>query len=214
MDRTTWKTRSISHPRYKPKVNEQQLTNQHSAFSATCCTDRAGCYSDLGCTTCCTTQPTAHERRATKVPQQGCATKVYVCHQGYGLRLRVDLPCCVFGSLLLHFLLVAACGGFCWLPISYVQCTQSTSYRIISHGTKVWREESNHRWNTIWNAVAMNRRLVTVIHTAAKKHHRQFTHLCILLWTSFTAQQGVSQKYRCRIHWLIELWLHVPLDTK
>ena len=55
MDRAMWKTRSISQPGYKQKVNKQ-LTNQRSAFSATCCTIRAGCYSDLGCATCCVTQ--------------------------------------------------------------------------------------------------------------------------------------------------------------
>jgi len=56
------------------KVNKQQLTNQHLAFSATCCTDRAGCYSDLGCATCCATQQQpmtdVQQKSRSKVAQQ------------------------------------------------------------------------------------------------------------------------------------------------
>jgi len=56
------------------KVNKQQLTNQHSAFSATCCTDRAGCYSVLGCATCCATQQQpmtdVQQKSRNKVVQQ------------------------------------------------------------------------------------------------------------------------------------------------
>jgi len=44
------------------------------AFSATCCTDRAGCYSDLGCTTCCATQQQprtdVQQKSRSKVVQQ------------------------------------------------------------------------------------------------------------------------------------------------
>jgi len=62
------------------------LTNQRSAFSATCSTDRAGCYSDLGCATCCAIQQQpitdVQQKSRSKVAQQKSATKVYVRHRG------------------------------------------------------------------------------------------------------------------------------------
>jgi len=80
--RKRWIEQGEEHGAYrsslKRKVNKQQLTNQHSAFSATCCTDRARCYSDFGCAT--QQQPTTDVQQS--VPQQGCATKVHVCHHG------------------------------------------------------------------------------------------------------------------------------------
>jgi len=69
----------------KRKLNKH-LTNQRAAFSATFCTDRAGFYSDLSCATCCATQQQpmtyVQQKSRSKVAQQKCATKVYVCHPG------------------------------------------------------------------------------------------------------------------------------------
>jgi len=77
MDKTTWKHGSISHLVTKRKVNKQ-LTNQHSALSATCCSDRAGYYSDLGCATQQQPMTDVQQKSRSKVAQQ--KSTIYVCH--------------------------------------------------------------------------------------------------------------------------------------
>ena len=81
------KTRAYHSLVTKRKVNKQQLSNQRSAFSATCCADTACCYSDLGCASCCSTQtcnksPAARLRN--KSPQQK-STCVITVSQMIGL---------------------------------------------------------------------------------------------------------------------------------
>jgi len=72
----------------KRKVNKQKLTNSAQSFLQLVEQFRAGWYSDLSCASY---SATADDRRATKVPQQGCATKV--CNRS--LRVSSGLPVCL-----------------------------------------------------------------------------------------------------------------------
>ena len=77
----------------KRKVNKQQLTNQLSRFPQLVAHIRAGCYSDLGCATCCATQqqPMTDVQRCNKShaarfrnksPQQKSTCVIVVIHNG------------------------------------------------------------------------------------------------------------------------------------
>jgi len=54
----TERATNVKNTEHVTSWKSKQTTIDQSALgvSATCCTDRAGCCSDLGCTTCCTTQ--------------------------------------------------------------------------------------------------------------------------------------------------------------
>ena len=128
MDRTTWKTWSISHPRYKAKVYKQQLTNQHSAFSTTCCTDRVGgCYSDLGCATHQQPMRDVQQKSRSKIAQQKSTCVIRV------MDYDSDRVFCAVFLVLCRYI-------FClWLPVvdsaGYPSATLSAhkALRIVSY---------------------------------------------------------------------------------
>jgi len=93
--RSIWSRRWIEqhekHGAYHSVITKWKVKNNNWPISAQrfpqlVAQIRAGCYSDLGCTTCCTTQQQSmtdvQQKFSSKVAQQKSAIKVYVCHQG------------------------------------------------------------------------------------------------------------------------------------
>jgi len=80
----TERATNVKNTEHFTSWKSKQTTIDQSALgvSATCCTDRAGCCSDLGCTTQQQPMTDVQQKSNSKVGQQKSATKVYVCRQG------------------------------------------------------------------------------------------------------------------------------------